>query len=223
MTTRQREPSLPGRRRSARRRTGRRPGDSGSREAILTAAREQFAERGYDHATIRGIAAAAGVDPALVMYFFGSKQQLFLASIELLVNPAEAMPRLLEAGPDGLGERVARFFLGNCESEEAGPAFVGLIRSAFSNEDAAALLRRFVSSEVIGRLASALDRPDAELHAELAGSHLVGLLVARYIVKVEPLASTDRETIIAAIAPTIQRYLDGERPVDAASSIQAGR
>jgi AcrR family transcriptional regulator len=190
-------------------RPGRRPGASGTREAILLAARERFAEVGYDRATIRAIAVQAGVDPALVMHFFGSKQQLFLAAIELTVNPAEAIPAMLEEGLDGLGERLARFYLQMWEQPETRDGLAGIMRSAFSHEDAAALLRAFLGSEVFGRLAPNIDGEDAQLRVALAGSHLVGIAIARYVVKVEPLASADPETVIAALAPTIQRYLTG--------------
>jgi AcrR family transcriptional regulator len=192
-----------------RARSGRRPGASGTREAILRAARARFAEVGYDRATIRAIAVQAGVDPALVMHFFGSKQQLFLAAIEVTINPAEAIPAMLEDGVDGLGERLARFYLGMWEGPETRDGVAGILRSAFSHEDAAALLRGFLGSEVFGRLAAGIEGDDAPLRVELAGSHLIGLAIARYVVKVEPLASADPEAIVAAVGPTIQRYLTG--------------
>ena len=190
-----------------RARPGRRPGASGTRETILLAARARFAEVGYDRATIRAIALQAGVDPALVMHFFGSKQQLFLAAIELTVNPAEVVPALLEGGIDGLGERLARFYLGLWEDPRTRDGVAGFMRSAFTHEDAAALLRGFLGSELFGRLVPSIDGPDAALRVELAGSHLVGIAIARYVVKVEPLASARVETVVAAVGPTIQRYL----------------
>jgi AcrR family transcriptional regulator len=196
---------------TARARSGRRPGDSGTREAILLAARARFAEVGYDRATIRAIAVQAGVDPALVMHFFGSKQQLFLAAIELTINPAEAIPAMLEDGLDGLGERLARFYLQMWEQPESRDGLAGIMRSAFSHEDAAALLRAFLGREVLGRLALSLEGADAELRVGLAGSHLVGIAIARYVVKVEPLASADAEAVVAAVGPTIQRYLTGDK------------
>jgi AcrR family transcriptional regulator len=191
----------------ARARPGRRPGASGTREAILVAARARFAEVGYDRATIRAIALQAGVDPALVMHFFGSKQQLFLAAIESTIHPAEVVPELLEGGIDGLGERLARFYLGMWEDPQARDGVAGIMRSAVTHEDAAALLRGFLGSELFGRLVPSIEGPDATLRVELAGSHLIGLAMARYVVKVEPLASADVETVVAAVGPTIQRYL----------------
>jgi AcrR family transcriptional regulator len=194
---------------TARVRSGRRPGASGSREAILLAARARFAEVGYDRATIRAIAVQAGVDPALVMHFFGSKQQLFLAAIELTINPAQAIPAMLEDGLDGLGERLTRFYLAMWEGPDTRDGVAGILRSAFSHEDAAALLRGFLGSEVFGRLVPSLDGEDAALRVELAGSHLIGIAIARYVVRVEPLASADPDAIVAAVGPTIQRYLTG--------------
>jgi AcrR family transcriptional regulator len=206
--TRSRRQPTPGVKRRASARTGRRTGDTKSHEAILAAARAEFAQRSYDRATIRGIAAAAGVDPALVLYFFGSKEQLFRASIELAVNPDEAVPALLAGGPSGLGERLLRFYLGLWESEETRDAIAGMIRSAVAHEEAAELLRGFLGRAVFAPLAAGLGGGDARLRVELAGAHLVGLAVARYIVRVEPLASTELEVVIKTVAPVLQRYFE---------------
>jgi AcrR family transcriptional regulator len=190
-------------------RTGRRPGESGAREAILDAARRAFSEHGYEGATIRGIAARAGVDPALVHHFYGSKEQLFATAMELPFRPSEIIPTLLEGGPDGLGERILRLFLPIWDEPGVSP-FVALIRSASSNQRAAAMLRKFMSQEVIGRLARSLGAPHAELRATLVGSQLAGLAMVRYILRVEPLASAQHDTVIASVAPTLQRYLTGD-------------
>src|SRR5437660_6065467 len=128
-------------------RTGRRPGTGGTREKILAAARSRFGQEGYDGTTIRGIAAGAGVDPALVLHYFGSKEGVFLAAVEFPIDPAEFVPRLLAPGLDGLGERLVRFFLETWDSP-AGSPLLGLVRSVVGNERAAALMRDFVSREV---------------------------------------------------------------------------
>ena len=190
-------------------RTGRRPGDSGTREAILRAARKAFADRGYDGATIRGIAAGARVDPALVHHFFGTKERLFAAAMDIPFSPSEIVPALVGEGPDGLAERILRFFLAVNDRPDGRP-FVALIRSASSNERAARMLREFMSREVIGRVARSLGVSDAGLRATLVGSQLVGLAMVRYVLHVQPLASADHGTVIAWVAPTIQRYLTGE-------------
>src|SRR2546425_10479662 len=102
-------------------RTGRRPGTGGTREKILAAARSQFGQEGYDGATIRGIAAGAGVDPALIPHYFGSKEGVFLAAVEFPVDPAEFIPRLLAPGIDGLGGRLVTLFLGTLGSPPGAP------------------------------------------------------------------------------------------------------
>lgn len=190
-------------------RTGRRPGESGTREAILDAARRTFADRGYEAATIRDIATRAGVDPALVYHFYGSKERLFTAAMELPFRPSEIIPALLADGPDGLGERILRMFLSVWDQPGASP-FVALLRSAASNEGAAAMLREFISREVIGRVARSLGVPHAELRASLVGSQISGLAMIRYVLRVEPLASADHDTVVASVAPTLQRYLTGD-------------
>ena len=136
-------------------RTGRRPGIGGTRDKILAAARARFGEEGYDGATIRGIASAAGVDPAMVPHYFGSKEGVFLAAVEFPVDPAVFIPRLLEPGLDGLGERLVSFFLETWDSP-AGGSLLALIRSVVSSDLAADLMREFVTREVLGRLAVAI-------------------------------------------------------------------
>jgi AcrR family transcriptional regulator len=186
-------------------RTGRRPGAGGTREKILKAARAQFRAVGYDRATIRGIAGAAHVDGRLVLHYFKSKEGLFRAAVDFPFDPSESIPRLLAPGLDGLGTRVATFFLGIWDSPAGGGA-LALVRSAVANESAAALLRDFVSRAVLGRIARELELDHPKLRASLAGSQLVGVAVLRYVVKVEPLASAPTATVARWIGPTLQRY-----------------
>jgi AcrR family transcriptional regulator len=190
-------------------RRGRRPGRPGTREAIARAARRQFAELGYDRATIRSVAAEAGVDPALVSHYFGSKQQLFITVIELPFEPEEVLPRLLDGPRETVGDRLARFALGVLEDPDARARWTGMVRAAASEPAAAQMLRELLERRVFQPLAAALGSDDAALRANLVGSQLVGLVMARYIIAVEPLASADAETITSAIAPTLQRYLVG--------------
>lgn len=191
------------------RRPGRRPGPSTTRADILTAARASFAEMGFDRTSVRGVAARAGVDPALVHRFFGSKDDLLSAALDGVMNPAERIPALLQGDPDALGERLVRFFLSVWEDGPGAEVLVAVLRSAATHEHAAEVLRGFIGREVLGRLAVGLGGGDASLRAALAGSQLVGMAMARYVVRVEPLASADRETLVAALAPTLQRYLTG--------------
>ncbi len=202
------------------RRAGRPAGSPPNRETILAAARQQFAERGYDSATIRGIAARAGVDPALVHHYFGSKDRLFLAALQLQASPSEVVAEVLEGGQDGLAERLVRRILDGWESDPdgLGATLSGLVRSALSHEDAARMVREFVTREVLGRIAEALDVPQPRLRAALVASQILGLALARFVVRVEPLAGADKETLVACYAPTLQRYLTGPLPGDDAGA-----
>lgn len=191
-------------------RTGRRTGAGASREAILAAAREIFGAAGYAGATIRAIAGRAGVDPALVHHYFGTKDKLFVAAMDLPVNPAVALPGLLEGDLDRAGERIVSFFLEVWERPAARNRVLGMLRAAMTHDAAATLLREFVDRAIVRVLADHLDRPDARLRATLIGSQLIGLGIIRYVVRVEPLASADPETVVAAVAPTVQRYLTGD-------------
>jgi len=194
------------------RRTGRRPGPNRTREAIVAAARSAFAKRGYDAVSIRAVARDARVDPALVHRFYGSKEELFVAAMELPVSPGQLVPALLAEGVDDLGERLVRTLLELFDRPATFAPFLALIRGAVSNEHAAALLREFIAREVLGRLAAAASPDRPELRASLAGSQVVGLAMARSVVGVPPLATTDRETVVACVGPTIQRYLTGALP-----------
>ena len=192
------------------RRGGRRPGESDTREAILTAARNGFAELGYDRATIRGVAATAGVDPALVIHYFGSKDELFEAALELPVRPAEILARGAAAGPDRLGATVVRTFLEAWEPPETRVRLMAMLRSAMTNDAAMGMIRDLLVREVFGPITQALGVPDAQLRATLVGSQFVGLAIMRYIARLEPLASASVDELVAAVGPTVQRYLTGE-------------
>jgi AcrR family transcriptional regulator len=185
---------------------GRRPGASDTRERILAAARERFAAGGYERTRMRDVAADAGVDPALVHYFFKSKDGLFAAVMDLPFRPAEIIGPVLAPGVSGLGERLVRQVLTIWDDPGNRAALLSVVRSAGSRPEAAAAVRGFLMREVIGRLAAtAGDR----LRANLVASQVVGLIAARYVVGVEPLASLDREEVVRLVAPTLQRYLDG--------------
>jgi AcrR family transcriptional regulator len=206
------ELSAPQRRRtSALRPTGRRPGNPDTREAVLAAARAAFAEKGYDGATIRGIAAAAGVDPALVHHYFGNKDKLFLAAVEAPADPEDLLPEVLAGGPEDLGRNLLRMFLRVWDGP-ARPAGLALVRSAVGSEWTAKLLREFLVARVLRRVVGTLDLPQAERDARgaLVGSQLIGLVMARYVLKLEPIASAPAAELVEAVAPTLQRYLTGD-------------
>ncbi len=192
-------------------RTGRRPGTSGSREKILAAARLRFAQEGYDRATIRGIAVEAKVDPALVLHFFGSKEHLFAAALEFPVDPSEIVSRLVEPGTDGLGVRLATFFLDTWDAPHGRP-FIGVLRSVATNEAAATMLREFIERELIARIAAQLKLDQPELRAALIGSHLIGMALMRYVIKLKPIATAERDELARVVGPVIQRYLEPWEP-----------
>lgn len=189
---------------------GRPPGRTNTRQDVLDAARRVFADRGYQHASLRAIAAEAGVDAGMVRHFFGDKAGLFRAAMQLPVDPAQLLPVLLGPGLDGLGERVIRFFVSVWDDPQARAPFLSLIRSVAGHEESAAMFRQFVTEQVLGPLAAAIGRPDARLRATLVASQLVGLVMVRYVVRVEPLASAPVDRVVAAVAPTVQRYLTGD-------------
>jgi AcrR family transcriptional regulator len=193
-------------------RPGRRPGESGTRQAILGAARAAFAGDGFDRTTVRGIARAAGVDPALVHHYFGTKEHLFVAAMDLPVDPSAVIPRLLAEGTDGLGERIVAMFLAVWDGPGTPSPFLALVRSAVSHEAAAAMLREFVSKAVLGRIVAALDVEDGPRRAALVASQLVGLAMVRYVLRLEPLASAPASELVGPLGATVQRYLTG--PLD---------
>jgi AcrR family transcriptional regulator len=191
---------------SSSRPRGRRPGASDTRERILAAARARFAGHGYDRTRIRDVADDAGVDPALVHYFFQTKDGLFAAVMELPVRPAEVIGPVLAEGIEGLGERLLRQVLTIWDDPANRAALLAMLQGATARPEAATALREFLMREIIGRVAAAAGDP---LRANLVGSQVVGLIVARYVVQVQPLAGLDREEVVRLVAPTLQRYLDG--------------
>ncbi|MCX2967562.1 MULTISPECIES: TetR/AcrR family transcriptional regulator [Streptomyces] len=197
---------------AAPKRTGRRPGATVSRQAILQAAQSRFAEQGYGGASVRGIAQDAGVDAALVHHFFGSKEGLFTASIHDALHPRVVVAAVLDGGVRGTGERLLRAFLGLWEGEPTSRQMRGILRSAVSHEAAARMLREFLTGEVLAPIARAAGKDEPEVRASLVASQLVGLAMTRYLVRVEPLTAMSPDQVVAAVAPTLQRYLTGPLP-----------
>lgn len=188
-------------------RPGRRPGSADTRGEILDAARAEFASRGYEKATMRGIARAAGVDPALVHHYFGSKDRVFVAALEFPIDPAVVLEHVA-GDPSGIGERLARFVVGLWEVPQARERLLAVVRTVASNEEMAALLRGFASPQLIVPLAARIGGgPDAEARVEMAMAQIIGLAMARYVIKVEPVASLSPEELVALLAPALQRFL----------------
>lgn len=199
-----------------RRPTGRRAGESGTRQAILDAARDLFAEHGYTSASMRAIATRAGVDAGLIRHFFGDKNGLIAATLADRSTAPERLAAALSGDPATVGERLAETYLDLWESPETGPVIAAIFRSAVSSPKAMVLLRATMGPAIQERV---LHRPGDETPgaprvagAALAVSHLMGVALARYVIKAEPLASMPRRQLVATIAPTLQHYL-GEHPI----------
>lgn len=182
------------------------------RAEILTAARTLFAERGYRETTMRAVAQAAGVDVALVSYYFGNKEGLFAETVDLPVRPWEMITRAFAEGPDRAGPRLVEMFLDVFEDPATGPAMVSLIRSATSHESAREALSEFLASAVLRRYDDLLEGPDTRRRVVLAGSQLIGMALMRFVVRLEPMVALPREQLVADVGATVQRYLTG--PLD---------
>ncbi len=193
-------------------------------------ARAAFAEPGYDRASIRGIAAEAGVDLALVCHYFGTKDELFAAALELPLAPRAIFERAVGAGPDQLGATLVRAFLEAWEPPETRVRLIAMLRSAMTSEAAMGMIRDLLTREVFGPITEALGVPDAQPRATLVGSQFVGLAIMRYIGHLEPLASPSIDELVAAVGPAVQRYLTGgdrrvrlSFPHSLSSTIEMGR
>ncbi len=193
-------------------RSGRRTGDSGTREAVLAAAREAFGMQGYGATSLRAVARTAGVDPALVLHFFGSKDGLFEAAVELPLDPATVVQGLLAGDRDGLGERIVRTFLGVWDGTPGQGPMLAMLRSAVSHAEAAAMLRELLLRVILLPVARGAGGDNPERRAGLLASQVAGLAVTRYVLAIEPLASATADELAPLIGPTLQRYLTGELP-----------
>jgi AcrR family transcriptional regulator len=191
-------------------RRGRRPAGQDTRTALIDAARAVFGEAGYDGATVRTIATRAGVDAAMVNHWFGSKEGLFAeAVLAMPFDPVELLAVLLDGDVDGIGERIIRTFLTRWD-ETGGGVFRALVRSITAHEQAGHVLRDFFIKQVFDRLADAVSLDNSRLRATLCASQLIGIGMIRYVATFEPLASSDVETLVRAVAPNIQHYLTGD-------------
>ena len=189
-------------------RSGRRPGATTTRQAILDAARRRFAEAGYEHTSIRAVAADAGVNAALVMHFFGSKEALFQSAVEWPFDPADLTHHLLGPGPNGVSERLARAFLTLWDDPETGRPLLALLRSAMGEEGFARLLREFLVTQIFRHVADVIEGPDRQLRVELSAAHLLGVALMRHVLRTEPVASASIDQLVAWVGPVLARYLE---------------
>ena len=190
---------------------GRRPGSPDTRAAILEAARARFAEGGFRATTIRAVAADAGVDAALVHHYFGTKDDLFLAAMQLPVDPRQLLAPVLGGGVEGAAERFLGVFLSVWDDPELQPALLAVARGVMEPGGGRLLSEGFLPV-VVRPIAEALgvDRPEDRM--PLVASQMMGLILVRYVLRIEPLASMPAERVVATYAPTIQRYLADPLP-----------
>jgi AcrR family transcriptional regulator len=193
------------------RRRGRRTSGEDTRAALLDAARREFAERGYDGATVRRIGERAGVDPAMVNHWFGGKEQLFVASLELPIDPSALVASVLPGDPERLGERMVGMFLGVWDLAAGGP-LVSMLRSVASHAGVARMMREFIARTILGPFVGEVAPDRVEERAALVASQLIGMGFVRYVVELEPMASADPAVLVATVGPTVQRYLTGPLP-----------
>jgi AcrR family transcriptional regulator len=190
---------------------GRRRGSPDTRSAILAAARSSFAQRGFAGTTIRAVASAAGVDAALVHHYFGTKDELFVAALELPVDPRKLIGPVLAGPVDEAAERFLGIFLSVWDDPDIRPSLLAVAR-AIMDPAGSRLMSEGVLPVVIEPIGAALGIDDPHRRMPLVASQVIGLILMRYVFAVEPLASMSREQLIAIYAPTIQRYLTGELP-----------
>jgi AcrR family transcriptional regulator len=191
-----------------RRRRGRRSGGEDTRAALLVAAREVFAEQGYQGATVRGIAARAGVDAAMVNHWFGGKQGLFAAILDLPVDPSSLIGAVVEGGVDRIAERMVRTFVTLWDTHEG--RFAALMLSVANHELAARSLADFFSGTVFRAVTEAAGTDRPALRSGLCATQMVGLGIVRYVLKLEPIASADIEELVTLVAPNLQHYLTAD-------------
>ena len=187
---------------------GRRPAGEDARAQIVEAARAELAAKGYDGTSLRGVARAAGVDPALVHHYFDGKAAVFAAAMEVPVDPRVVVDGILEAPDDRLGESLVRGFLHVWDTPAGRERIAALLRSAATHDDPMTLLRQFLLHEVFGRVAGRVGPQDLERRAALVATQMIGLAFARYVAGLPGVADAEPDELVAAVGPVIQRDLD---------------
>jgi AcrR family transcriptional regulator len=197
---------------TGRRRPGRPAGSSDTRDRILSSARELFARNGIDRTSIRAVAAGAGVDAALVHHYFGTKQQLFAAAIHLPIDPMTVLVPMRETPIEELGLRLPSVLLPIWDSE-MGAGLIATVRALLTGAEVS-LARSFLQEIVVVEVGSRVDNPPGtgKMRAQFVASQLMGVVMARYILELEPFASLPADQIARTIAPNLQRYLTGDLP-----------
>jgi AcrR family transcriptional regulator len=191
---------------------GRRPGRSDTRDQILSSARSRFLTVGYEAATMRSIAADAGVDVALISYFYGSKRGLFAAAMALPVNPVDVLSAVLEGDLDTLPERILAALLQTWDDPDTGEPLRVLARAAIADADLGRLVADAIGTEVIGRVAARIGGRGATGRATAFVTQTAGLIMSRYLIRIEPLASMPAERAVRLLAPTLRVTLGIAQP-----------
>lgn len=192
------------------RKRGRRQGEPVSRDAVLAAAKQRFAQDGYERTTLRAIARDAHVDASMVLYLFGSKADLFRESLQLILVP-DMLVAAMTDGDGDIGTRMVRMYLHMWESPETGPTIRSMLQSATSNEDAQEAFRAFLRKYLLTAVSGVIGGGEqARLRAELAATSLVGTALLRYVMRVPPLAELPTEQVVRLLAPTVTRYLTAD-------------
>jgi AcrR family transcriptional regulator len=193
-------------------RPGRPPGPSDTRDRILARARELFARNGIDKTSIRAIASAAGVDAALVHHYFGTKQQLFVAAVRIPIDPMLVIGPLRETPVDELGLKLPSLLLPLWDSE-MGSGLIATLRSLLAGNEVS-LIRSFLQEVVAVEVGTRVDDPPGSgpIRVQFVASQLVGVVMARYILELEPFKSLPVQQVAETIAPNLQRYLTGDLP-----------
>ncbi len=202
-------------------RPGRRPGRPRTRDQILASAGRLFAELGYDRTTVRGIAEDAGVDSRLVTHYFGSKQRLFLEVVEPPADPRALLPTVLRSGSDP-AKALAEFLVGSLVDDHFQRVTSGLVRAAASDPEASVMAREFLTQRMLRPIAEQIGADQPELRASLLASLTAGLVLARNILRIEPLASLEPDQLAAWITPVVRRYLLDPLPVSPAPAPRSG-
>jgi AcrR family transcriptional regulator len=199
-----------------RRRPGRPAGSSDTRDRILASARELFARNGIRNTSIRAVAAAAGVDSALVHHYFGTKEKLFAAAVHIAIDPMDILGPLREVPVEELGHKLPSMLLPLWDSD-IGAGFIAALRSILAGSEVN-LFRSFIQDVIAVEVGTRVDDPPGSgiIRVQFVASQLVGVVMARYILQLEPFASLPAEQVAKTIAPNLQRYLTGDLPDDLA-------
>jgi AcrR family transcriptional regulator len=197
---------------AGRKRPGRPAGSSNTRDRILASARELFARNGISNTSIRAVAAAADVDSALVHHYFGTKEQLFAAAVHIPIDPMDVIGPLRDVPVEELGYKLPSMLLPLWDSE-IGAAFVATLRSILAGSEVN-LFRTFIQDVIAVEVGTRVDDPpgSGNIRIQFVASQLVGVVMARYILELEPFASLPPQQIAETIAPNLQRYLTGDLP-----------